>query len=141
MISRSLIIVMVCIFISPLGLGAAGFDGSSPLICAFSSAMECRPSEDCERVEVSEIRLPAFVNIDFDEHRIEGRVENGKTTTIENLEHIDGKLILQGAEDGVEGERDGTGWTVTISEETGNMVVVAAGEDVAFIVFGACTPQ
>lgn len=115
------------------------FDGSSTLICAFSRAMECRPTEGCTDVEVEDIRLPAFVNIDFSAQKIEGRADNGRSSTIENLEHIDGKLVLQGAEDGIEGVRDGTGWTISISEETGKLVLVAAGDQVAFIVYGACT--
>lgn len=141
MIMRSLIAIMVCIFVSPLGAGAAAFDGSSPLICAFSSAVECSPSGGCTKVEVEDMRLPVFVNIDFDAGTIRGRVENGRTTAIENVEHIDGKLILQGAEDGNEGDRDGTGWTVSISEDSGKMAAVAVGDQIAFILFGACTPQ
>ena len=52
----------------------------------------------------------------------------------------DGKLILQGAEDGVEGVRDGLGWTLAISEEIGRMVLTASGDNVGFVIFGACTP-
>ena len=52
-------------------------------------------------------------------------------------EFIDGKLILQGAEDGYEKMRDGLGWTIAISEETGQVVLTASGEQVAFVVFGA----
>ena len=57
------------------------------------------------------------------------------------MEHVDGKLILQGAEDGVEGVRDGVGWTIAISEETGKLILTASGEGVAFVAYGACTPQ
>jgi hypothetical protein len=44
---------------------------------------------------------------------------------------------LQGAEDGYEKMRDGLGWTMAISEETGQLVLTASGEQVAFVVFGA----
>jgi hypothetical protein len=47
---------------------------------------------------------------------------------------------MQGAEDGIEGVRDGLGWTLAIAEETGNMVLTGSGDEVAFVVFGACTP-
>jgi hypothetical protein len=56
------------------------------------------------------------------------------------MERVDDKLILQGAEDGVENVRDGLGWTVAISEETGKAILTASGEQVAFVVFGACLP-
>jgi len=33
--------------------------------------------------------------------------------------------------------RDGLGWTMAISQETGQVVLTASGEQVAFVVFGA----
>jgi len=52
----------------------------------------------------------------------------------------DGELILQGAEDGYENMHDGLGWTMAISEATGQVVLTGSGEQVAFVVFGACLP-
>ena len=68
-------------------------------------------------------------------------IEGRTPTAIEWIEWADGKLILQGAEDGVENVRDGLGWTVAISEETGKFVFTAPGEEGAFVVFGACIAQ
>jgi hypothetical protein len=51
-----------------------------------------------------------------------------------------GKLILQGADEGIEKVRDGLGWTAAVSEESGKFILTATGEDVAFVVFGACIP-
>ena len=53
---------------------------------------------------------------------------------------VDGKLIVQGAEDGAEGVRDGTGWTLAIDQGNGRLVATAASDAVAFVIFGACTP-
>jgi predicted regulator of Ras-like GTPase activity (Roadblock/LC7/MglB family) len=53
---------------------------------------------------------------------------------------VDGKLILQGAEDGYEKMRDGLGWAMVISEESGQVVLTASGEQVAFVMFGAALP-
>jgi hypothetical protein len=47
---------------------------------------------------------------------------------------------LQGAEDGYDKMRDGLGWTMAISEATGQVVLTASGEQVAFVVFGAAMP-
>ena len=66
---------------------------------------------------------------------------NPNTCRIKNVERIDGKLILKGAEDGQPDVRDGTGWTIAISEETGEMVMTASGNQFGFVVFGACTPR
>jgi hypothetical protein len=83
-----------------------------------------------------------FLRVDFQNMVIKGVTdEDGRQTKIENMEQIDGKLILQGAEDGVEGVRDGVGWTAAIMEDTGKTILTASGDDVAFVVFGACTPQ
>jgi hypothetical protein len=56
------------------------------------------------------------------------------------MEHIEGKVVLQGAEGGIAGVRDGLGWTLAISEETGRAILTASGEEVGFVVFGACIP-
>jgi hypothetical protein len=56
------------------------------------------------------------------------------------MENVDGKLILQGAEDGYEKSRDGFGWTLAISEENGRAVYTAAGEEEALVIFGATVP-
>jgi hypothetical protein len=61
-------------------------------------------------------------------------------TNIERHEVVDGKLILQGAEDGYENMRDGLGWTMAITEKTGQVVLTASGDQVAFVVFGAAVP-
>ena len=56
------------------------------------------------------------------------------------MEKIDGKLMLQGAEDGREGGTpDGIGWSMSVVENSGNMVLTASGDGVAFVIFGACT--
>ena len=41
---------------------------------------------------------------------------------------------------GYENMRDGLGWTMAITEKTGQVVLTASGEQVAFVVFGAALP-
>ena len=43
------------------------------------------------------------------------------------------------ADDGIKDVRDGAGWTMSINEATGKMVMTAAGDGFAVVVFGACT--
>ena len=50
-------------------------------------------------------------------------------------------MIVEGAEEGYEGVKDGLGWSMTISESTGKLVLTAFGDQVGFVVFGACTPR
>ncbi|UCD58012.1 MAG: hypothetical protein JSV16_02545 [Candidatus Hydrogenedentota bacterium] len=122
---------------------AGDFDGSKPLICAVIEVVECGPGGECQRVSVEEVGIPRFVRIDFEKKTISGASGSGdaRSTTIERMEHVDGKLILQGAEDGVEGVRDGLGWTMAIAGDTGTFVLTASGDAVGFVAFGASTPD
>lgn len=121
--------------------GAAEFDGSAPLICASMEVIECLPAEDCMRVTPEAVDAPQFIRIDFKANEMNAASASGatKTTAIERSEKVDGKLILQGAEDGVEGVRDGLGWSLAIAEDTGKMVLTGSGDAVGFVIFGACT--
>lgn len=139
MIKCMVIILTVFTFIVPVHLSAASFDGTAPLLCALMDGRECGPENGCQRVTVESINIPHFVRIDFDKKTITGTAETGRQTAIENMERIDRKVILQGAEDGIEGVRDGLGWTLAIMEDTGRMVVTASGDEVGFVIFGACT--
>ena len=71
--------------------------------------------------------------------RIEPLGGVGRASKIDHVERVDGKLIVQGVEDGVKDVRDGIGYSIAISETTGDMVLSAAGDGVSFNAFGACT--
>jgi hypothetical protein len=133
-----LVMLSICIF--PLSVAAGGFDGSEPLLCAVTDAIECTPERGCEEVTPESINLPQFVRINVAQKKINrgAKRETNRTTEIENVEHIDGKLILQGADDGIEGVKDGLGWSVAIVESTGKFVLTGSGDLVGFVVFGAC---
>ena len=120
---------------------AGDFDGSKPLLCAVMDIVECGPGGNCQKVMAEEVGIPQFLRINFKEKKISATQSSGskRSTTIKNSEHVDGKLILQGAEDGIEGVRDGLGWSLAIAEESGKMVLTASGDEVGFVVFGACT--
>lgn len=138
---KIMIFVLLAICIIPCTSDAADFDGSAPLLCAFTKAIECSPTEGCQEVAIEDINLRQFVHLDFKTKMVSGTGQDTRTTQIENIEHIDGKLILQGAEDGVEGVRDGVGWTAAIMEDTGKLVLTLSGDQVGFVVFGACTQK
>ncbi len=119
----------------------AATDGSEPLICAAVDIMECIPGGGCERVSAQSVGAPRFFRINFAEGQITRTRPEGEeiTSPIERTEEVDGKLILQGAEDGIEGERDGIGWSLSIDQSSGDMVLTGSGDEVAFVIFGACT--
>ncbi len=121
---------------------AGDFDGTRPLLVSVIRAVECVPDGTCREVPLASVELPQFLKIDFSKKTIRPADADDKTpaTVIERQEVVDGKLILQGAEDGYEKMRDGLGWTMAISVETGRVVLTASGDQVAFVVFGAALP-
>ena len=124
-------------------VGAGDFDGTKPLLIAANRVMECTPADGCQEVTPASVQLPPFLRIDFAKKAIfpARAADNFPPSTIERTEVVDGKLILQGAEDGHKKMRDGLGWTMSISSETGEVVLTASGDQVAFVVFGAALPQ
>jgi len=125
---------------SPLLATADDFDGSKPLLCASVDVIECAPGDGCQRVSAAAIDAPEFFRLDVGKKQIissRGGAD-GRTSTIERSETVEGKLILQGAEEGREDVRDGLGWTLSIAQDSGRMVLTASGEDAAFVIFGNC---
>lgn len=120
-------------------VGAGDFDGTKPLLISVVRVIECVPDGGCSEKSPAEIEIPQFLKVDFANKIIlpAPATQEANGTVIERQEVVDGKLILQGAEDGYEKMRDGLGWTIAISVETGQVVLTASGEQVAFVVFGA----
>ena len=120
---------------------AGDFDGSKELLCAVMDLVECQPGGRCQQVTAEEVGIPNFLRIDFKNKEVSATFADSskKSSKIKNIVTIDGKVVIQGAEDGVEGVRDGLGWSLAIGEESGKAVLTASGDEVGFVVFGACT--
>ena len=142
MLKLNIKILVLGLFIAIPGLAIAGdFDGSEPFLCAAMEAIECLPGEGCDTGTPESVNLQRFFWVNIKEKKLTTTRDSAVrgATTIERLEHLDGKLIIEGAQDGLEDVRDGLGWTMAINEESGKMVLTAAGDGVGFVVFGACT--
>jgi hypothetical protein len=135
-------LALLCICITPLSATAGDFDGSKPLLCASMRIVECVATGKCQEVPATSVDAPKFLKIDFNKKMISAARQgaNKKTSEIKHMDRIDGKIMLLGVEDGVEGVRDGLGWTMAISEDSGDMVLTGSGDQVGFVIFGACTP-
>jgi hypothetical protein len=116
-------------------------DGSQPVLCDAADVIECVPGGSCQKVTAESAGMPRFLRIDFAAKQVTRAQPNGDdvTSEIERSETVDGRLILQGAEDGYKDVRDGIGWSLSIDQESGNMVLTGSGAEVAFVIFGACT--
>jgi hypothetical protein len=113
---------------------AEDFDGSKPLLCSVIETFECGPGGECQRGTAESIDIPQFLKISFNEKIISSTPESGqvRTTKIKAMERVDGKLILQGVQ-------NGKAWSMIIKETTGKVSLSGSDDQVGFIVFGACT--
>ncbi len=133
------VLLAVCLLKVGLTL-ASDFDGSKTLVCANQLVNECLPAQRCRIVAPQSVNLPNFFNVDTANKVLTGKHDGGidASTPIERSEHLDGKLILQGGDDGIEGVADGTGWTMVIDENNGKMSMTVAGNGYVVVAFGAC---
>jgi hypothetical protein len=93
------------------------------------------------RSDASSVNLPYFIKVDMEEKvlRLPQSDKSNRSTSIQAMTRLDGKLILQGAEDGVADEDDAVGWSMSIDDEDGRMIFSATRETSGFVIFGACT--
>ncbi len=138
-----IIVLAVFTCFLPFSAQAGSFDGSQNLLCAPQLAIECGPDGKCEQAMAASVNLPNFFMIDFSKKELSAVTDSDakRTSKIKSQEFLDGKLFLQGADDGIENVRDGLAWSMSISQDTGRLVISASGENEAFVVFGACTPK
>jgi hypothetical protein len=136
-----LLCTSACVSVLPSQFVAGDFDGSKPMLCTVIEASECIAGEGCQAVTPEEINLPRFLWINVEKKTIQSTksAEDARVSRIEGVKRFDSKLILQGAEDGREGVRDGFGWSLAVMEDTGQVVLTASGDRFAVVAFGTCT--
>ena len=118
--------------LAPNPAGAAGkHDGSAPLLCVPIGVTECGAEGECKRGTAESVNLPQFMRVDVKAMTIRSE-EQKRESPIKTVEHMNGKLILQGTQ----GER---GWTMLIVEDTGRLSATVTADGEGFVVFGACT--
>ena len=118
--------------LAPTLAGAAGkYDGSAPMLCVPLFVTECGAEGECKRGTPESVNLPQFIRVDVMAMAIRSE-EQKRESPIKTVEHMNGKLILQGTQ----GER---GWTMLIVEDSGRMSATVTADGEGFIVFGACT--
>lgn len=133
-------LAFVMLFFLPLALPAMSgeFDGSRPLLGTVDRIVEINTLKIIDNVDPDTVGLPRKFVIDFKANIIRPTKDNvvRRTSKIKRIDHIENKLILQGAEEG--NNNDGLGWSMSISKQTGKMVLTASGDGIAYVVFGAC---
>ena len=127
-------LAVVCAASISSSVRGAEFDGTQPLICAAIDTAQCESDGSCLQGSAASINVPQFIRIRFDEMVVRAKRADGseRTSKIEGLQQNGGALILQGAENGL-------GWSLVVTQTEGHMTLTAAGDRLAFVVFGACT--
>jgi len=110
---------------------AADFDGSRPLICATTQALDCVAGDECLDGEASDVGAPTFMRIDFAQKAVIGPK---RTTPVLLMSDDSDQVTLQGHELGF-------GWTIALSKTTGEMSASLVDRNGAYVLFGSCTPQ
>lgn len=119
----------------------ADFDGSDPLLCSFGQVLECEAVEQCRAVSNESVDAPDFVKLDFASKQIVSTTagEDSPPGDINTVSNLTNYLVVQGVQDG--SNNDTLAWSMSISHDTGQLVVTGSGEKAGFVVFGACVPM
>ena len=114
---------------------AAQYDGSAPLVCAATAVTACEAGGSCQSGPAAGVNFPSIFKVDAKAMKLRNlHAETGPQgveSSIRNVDHANGKMILSGAE----GER---GWSVLIHESTGKMSAAVSGDGEGFVIFGQC---
>ena len=135
---------LLAIVVGVLGMSVAvgDFDGSDPLMCSFGKVLECNAENSkCHVVANATVDAADFVKLDFRKKTIVSvsAGEDSPPDDIDNVVDLANYLVVQGVQGG--SANDTLAWSMSISHETGQMVVTGAGEKAGFVVFGACAPM
>ncbi len=110
---------------------ASDLDGSRPLICATTQALDCVAGEKCLDGEAADVGAPVFMRIDFEKKEVIGPK---RITPIVLVTQDADQILLQGNELGF-------GWTIALNKISGEMSASLVDRDGAYVLFGSCTPQ
>ena len=129
--------------LAPTAALAGYFDGKHDLLCSMHQLFECDAPNACQAVTPDQINAFSHLDVNFGSKLItRAGVESTQKTDIEMVETgVDGKLIISGIEDGSPNARDGAGWTISIMDPEGTMVMAVAGDGFAVVGLGACVPK
>jgi hypothetical protein len=118
---------------------AADFDGSTPLVCASMEAFECDAGGvGCRAVTPESIAAPRFVKLDLKKGELISS-RRDQPDKLPPVTHAGGRLILQAVIGKERPDNEGLAWTLSINETSGDLVLSAAADEAAFVIFGACT--
>lgn len=135
---------MKCLAIAAFGLAGCVLLGSARaddltradrFICSSGSVAVCCEGGECATGTPDELNIPQFIEVDMVQKRVNTTKASGlnRTSPIDNLKRVDGKIVLQGVENQL-------AYSFLIDEKTGSMSVAVARDGCSVTAFGSCTP-
>ena len=126
--------VMLALAVGIPTAARAAMDGSTPMLCAISTVMECDIEGKCVRITPDvHPDFPSFLRVNVPQKTITaGTGQDARKSEIKAVSRVDGRLVLTGGE-------NGRGWAATVAEDTGRMSAGIVTDAFAFTLFGACT--
>jgi len=113
---------------------ADNIENTDRLLCSTSRIIVCFEDGECINAHPWELNIPQFVVIDAKKMTLSTTKASGenRSTPIRTLQRDNGKLILQGIE-------QGRAFGFVIDEVSGLLTASVARDGLAVSVFGACT--
>ncbi|MBT8366278.1 MAG: hypothetical protein KJP23_16390 [Deltaproteobacteria bacterium] len=133
---KYIILIALTICVAALPSPAEDTKGLKPMVCAAIETYDCGFGENCTRGSADDIDLPVFLNIKFEGKIITGTMDDGsvRTTKIQRMEQLAGGIIIQGIEDGL-------GFSLSYNTSTRKITGAVSGDQIGFVIFGACKPE
>jgi len=117
--------------------GGSVWAAEAPMICAVTQAISCQKAGDCESGNAGDLNVPLFLKINPAKNEIISKKESGekKISVIKQTTNdADGRFVIY------QGVEQGGAWSTVIDKTTGSMTIsIAAGENDAYILYGACS--
>ena len=117
---------------------ALALDSSAPILCASVDVHECVDGGRCKEVLPEDVSAPTFFRLDLKKQTVQV-LKSEEANKAEHFEELDGRIVMQGVQDGRPDREDGAAWTLMVEQDTGRLVATAATRQAAVVIFGACT--
>lgn len=133
---------VLCLALVTPSLVMAEIDVQRPILCAIRDVADCGADYACIEVKPDDVALPDFFEIDLGNKVISsvGSVNVG-VSPIKLVDRVNGKLILQGGDERGDNLRGAVGWTLTVNENSGKVVIAGVSDEFALVAFGSCVQK
>jgi len=134
MIYRMTAFVLTLMFISPVN--GDDLNGADRMLCVPGQVSHCVVNGNCKSQLPEDENIPEFIEVDLKRKTLAATRASGenRSTPIGNMSREAGYIYLSGVE-------GGRGFSMVISENTGDLTFVIATDGETAAMFGDCTPD